>query len=153
MFSTDAPVANNADTKIPVSIRLPKSLDDQVVDYARRRELASKTDAYRDLLEFALVAQSQQAEGANEGHSTLALATAIQSMKEELRLDVEQYSLAGVYAMYQSLASIEVVMKLLAKAVNVTMPEPNALREHIERVGAERCFEFVAGLNSSNADA
>lgn len=141
-----------SEAKVPVSLRMPKSLQDQIQAYAKERDLPNTSDAYRDLLEFALVAKAEQKDGAAGGHSTAALANAMESLKQELRSDVEQFSLASVFAVYESLAAVEMVLDVLAEADKVTLIAKPQMRARFAAIGRDRLYKLTQEISGRNSD-
>jgi len=147
----DNPTASEA--KTPVSLRMPKSLQDQIQAYAKERDLPNTSDAYRDLLEFALVAKAEQNDGVAAGHSATALANVMESLKQELRGDIEQFSLASVFAVYEALAAMEMVVNVVAKTHQVELAAWPEMRARFAALGRERLFALTQELGGRNSDA
>lgn len=147
----DNPTASEA--KVPVSLRMPKSLQDQVQAYAKERDLPSTADAYRDLLEFALVAKAEQSDGAERGHSATALANVMESLKQELRGDFEWHAITSAYAIYESLSAVEAILTLIAKSHNIQLPPLEKLREQFAVAGGDRLAAYIVERNGRNSDA
>lgn len=141
-----------SETKVPVSLRIPKALHEQILAHAKERDLPSTTDAFRDLLEFALVAKSEQKDAGAVGHSTVALANVMESLKQELRGDVEQFSLASVYAVYEALAAMEMVITVVAKTHKVELSAWPEMRARFAELGRERLYTLVQEISGRNSD-
>lgn len=142
-----------SEAKVPVSLRMPKSLQDQIQAYAKERDLPNTSDAYRDLLEFALVAKAEQNDGAAAGHSTTALANVLEAVKDELRGDIEQFSLASVFAVYEALAAMEMVVNVVAKTHKVELAAWPEMRARFAALGRERLFTLTQEISGRNSDA
>lgn len=147
----DNPTASGA--KVLVSLRMPKSLQDQIQAYAKERDLPNTSDAYRDLLEFALVAKSEQKDGIQGGHSVTALANVMESLKQELRGDFEWYAYTSSYSIYQSLSAVESILALIAKSHNIQLPPLESLRAQFSAGAGQRLADLALEISGRNSDA